>query len=284
MTITHPGRPVIAGSDVTKGQLAAYYAAMAPAILRVAARRPVSLFRCPQGRDKRCFFQKHDDGSFGPHVKHVDIREKDGAAAPYIYVEDADGLVACVQMGTVEFHGWGARIDDVERPDRLVFDLDPDEELAFDVVKAAAFDLKTHLAATGLASFAMLSGGKGIHVVVPLTPGAEWPRVGDFAGDFARARAIDEPARFTATMARAKRKGKIFIDWLRNRRGATAVMPYTVRARAGAPVAVPVGWSELGGIDTAARWHVEDRDELAARAASAALRDWGTGVQTLPDP
>jgi bifunctional non-homologous end joining protein LigD len=129
----------------------------------------------------------------------------------------------------------------------------------------------------------MLSGGKGVHVVVPLTPKAEWPAVKDFADRFARALASAEPDRFVASMAKAKRKGRIFIDWLRNQRGSTAVMPYSARARAGAPVAAPVSWSELRDIDTAARWGVRDAEELIARAGSRGLKGWGVADQVLPD-
>lgn len=283
VTITHPDRLIFPDSDVTKGGLAAYYAAMAPLALQWIANRPISLVRCPQGRGKHCFFQKHDAGSFGDHVKHVKIKEKDGSVEPYLYVDDADGLLTCVQMGTIEFHGWGASVGDVEKPDRLVFDLDPDEGLGFDAVKKAAVDLKGHLAEIGLVSFAMLSGGKGVHVVVPLTPQAEWPAVKDFADRFCRALAQAEPDRFVATMSKAKRKGKIFLDWLRNQRGSTAVMPYSARARGGAPVAVPVTWAELEDIDTAAKWHVGDQTELLKRASGKSLAGWGVARQVLPD-
>ena len=281
--VTNRDRAIFPESDVTKGDLADYYAAIAPAMLPFVAHRPVSLVRCPQGRGRQCFFQKHDAGSFGDRVHQVPIREKDGSTEDYLYVDSGDGLVACVQMGTIEFHGWGSQVADVERPDRMVFDLDPDEGLDFAATKKAAEHLKTQLAELGLASFPLLSGGKGVHVVVPLTPQAEWPAVKDFADRFARALAQAEPERFTATMAKAKRKGRIFIDWLRNQRGATAIMPYAARARAGAPVAAPVSWSELRDIDTAARWRVTDRGELLARAGSRALCGWGVADQQLPD-
>ncbi|MDB5681967.1 MAG: ATP-dependent ligase [Sphingomonas bacterium] len=283
ITITHPDRLIFPDSTVTKGDLAAFYDALAPVILPFAANRPISLVRCPQGRGKHCFFQKHDAGSFGDHVKQVPIKEKDGSTQPYLYVDDADGLLTCVQMGTIEFHGWGSSVADVEKPDRLVFDLDPDEGLGFEAVKKAAADLKGHLVEIGLVSFAMLSGGKGVHVVVPLTPDAEWPGVKDFADRFCRALAQAEPDRFVATMSKAKRKGKIFLDWLRNQRGATAVMPYTARARSGAPVAVPVTWTELTDLDTAAHWHVGDQDELLERASGKSLAGWGVARQILPD-
>ena len=276
-------RVIFPDSDVTKGELADYYAALAPLMLPWAAHRPISLVRCPQGRAKKCFFQKHDAGSFGEHVHQVPIREKDGSTEDYLYVDDADGLVACVQMGTIEFHGWGSRTDALEKPDRLVIDLDPDEGLDFADTKGAAEHVREQLAEIGLTSFAMLSGGKGIHVIVPLNPAAEWPAVKSFADRFAQALATADPDRFVATMSKAKRKGRIFIDWLRNERGSTAVMPYSARARSGAPVAVPVSWSELREIDTAARWSVRDVDSLLAHAASRGLAGWGTASQVLPD-
>ena len=281
--VSNRDRVIFPESKVTKGDLADYYAAVAPVMLPWVAERPVSLVRCPQGRGKHCFFQKHDAGSFGDAVHQVPIREKDGSTEDYLYVRDTAGLVACVQMGTIEFHGWGSRVDPLEKPDRLVFDLDPDEGLDFADTKKAAEFLKNQLAELGLASFPLLSGGKGVHVVVPLTPDAEWPRVKDFADRFARALAAAEPDRFTATMTKAKRKGRIFIDWLRNQRGATAIMPYSARARAQAPVAAPVSWTELRDLDTAARWHVGDAAELLERASGRALQGWGVADQVLPD-
>ncbi|MGU3391620.1 DNA ligase D [Sphingomonas sp. M1A8_2b] len=276
-------RVIFDKSDVTKGELADYYVAVSEIMLPFAANRPISLVRCPKGRSRACFFQKHDAGSFGDAVHKVPIREKDGSTEDYLYVDDADGLIACVQMGTIEFHGWGSSNAMLEKPDRLVFDLDPDEGLDFDDTKMAAEHLKNQLAELGLVSFPMLSGGKGVHVVVPLTPEAEWPAVKDFADRFARAMAGAEPERFVATMAKAKRKGRIFIDWLRNQRGSTAVMPYSARARAGAPVAAPVSWSELRDIETAALWGVKDGAELIERASSRALEGWGVADQMLPD-
>ncbi len=276
-------RVIFPESTITKGELADYYAAISGIMLPWAGNRPVSLVRCPQGRARACFFQKHDAGSFGDQVHQVPIREKDGSTEDYLYVDSADGLVACVQMGTIEFHGWGSKIDDLEKPDRLVFDLDPDEGLDFEDTKKAAEHLKNQLAELGLVSFPLLSGGKGVHVVVPLTPQAEWPAVKDFADRFARALASAEPDRFVAVMTKAKRKGKIFIDYLRNQRGATAIMPYSARARAGAPVSAPVSWTELRDIDTAAKFSVRDAAELIARVGSAALDGWGHADQVLPD-
>ncbi|WP_404335627.1 DNA ligase D [Sphingomonas sp. MMS12-HWE2-04] len=281
--ISSRDRVIYPESGLTKGALADYYASVAPIALRWLANRPISLVRCPQGRAKHCFFQKHDAGSFGEQVHHVDVREKDGSVEPYLYIDDLDGIMACVQMGTIEFHGWGSLVADIEKPDRLVFDLDPDEGLDFEMVKKAAVDLKDHLADIGLTSWPLLSGGKGVHVVVPLSPEADWPEVRSFAERFARALAQAEPERFTANLKKATRKGKIFIDYLRNQRGATAVLPYVARARETAPVAAPVSWTELRDLGDAKRFTIRDAATLIERASSRALQGWGEADQVLPD-
>ncbi|MDP5281013.1 DNA ligase D [Sphingomonas sp. DG1-23] len=281
--ISSRDRVIYPESGLTKGELADYYAAVAPIALRWLADRPISLVRCPQGRAKHCFFQKHDAGSFGDNVHHVDVREKDGSVQPYLYVGDLDGIMACVQMGTIEFHGWGSLVADIEKPDRMVFDLDPDEGLDFGEVKKAAEDLKGHLADIGLTSWPLLSGGKGVHVVVPLIPQVDWPAVRSFAERFARALAQAEPDRFTANLKKVTRKGKIFIDYLRNQRGATAVLPYVARARENAPVAAPITWTELRDLDSAKRYTIRDAATLLDRATSRALQGWGEAGQTLPD-
>jgi bifunctional non-homologous end joining protein LigD len=281
VNITSAERVIFPESGETKGDLAAYYVAVAPLMLPFAADRPISLVRCPQGRAKKCFFQKHDSGTFGAHVQHVPIREKDGGIEDYLYLEDAEGLVACVQMGTIEFHGWAARASDVERPDRMIFDLDPDEALGFGECVRAAEDIRARLADLGLVSFAMLSGGKGVHVIVPLKPGHDWETHKDFARRFAEAMSQAEPERFVATMSKSKRAGRIFIDWLRNQRGATAVVPYSARAREGAPVAVPVAWEELRAMKDAHPFSIRDAAKLIDRASG--LRGWGFADQALPD-
>ncbi|MBC2667041.1 DNA ligase D [Novosphingobium flavum] len=281
--ISNRDRVIFPEAGLTKGDLADYYAAVAPLMLPFLAGRPVSLVRCPQGRAKQCFFQKHDAGTFGPAVHHVPIREKDGGHEDYLYLTDAEGIVSCVQMGAIEFHGWAARASDVEAPDRMVIDLDPDEGLGFPEVRKAARDIRRKLEDLGLVSFAMVSGGKGVHVVVPLTPGHDWARHADFARRFAEALALAEPERFVATMSKAKRKGKIFIDWLRNQRGSTAVLPYSARAREQAPVAAPVSWDELEGLESAHPFTIRDAAKLAERAAGKALTGWGLAGQALPD-
>ena len=280
--ISNRDRIIFEADRLTKGQLADYYAAVADLMMVDSANRPISLVRCPQGRSKKCFFQKHDSGSFGPDVRHVPVKEKKGGTEDYLYIADPKGLLTLVQMGTVEVHGWGSRVKPLEKPDRLVFDLDPDVGLDFGDVRAAALRLKDLLADLGLVSFPMTTGGKGLHVIVPLDATVPWPKVSDFAERFARAIALAEPERFTANIRKAAREGRIFLDWLRNQRGATAIMPYSARARDGAPVAAPIAWEELDDIKSGNVFTILDADELLARASSKLLAGWGETKQKLP--
>ena len=281
--ISNPDRVIFPGDGLTKSDLADYYAAISSQLLVTMADRPMTLIRCPQGRGKHCFFQKHDSGSMGDAVLHVPVKESDGEVQDYLYVRDAKGILECVQMGTIEFHGWGSKIKPLEKPDRLVFDLDPDVGLGFDAVKKGAERLRALLADLGLVTFPLLSGGKGIHVVAPLDQTADWPAVKSFAERFSRAIAEAEPELFTANIRKNQRKGRIFLDWLRNQRGATAVMPYSARAREGAAVAAPIDWSELESIESPARFTVRDADELLERAGSKLLAGWGEAKQSLPN-
>ncbi|WP_417322378.1 DNA ligase D [Erythrobacter aureus] len=283
VNISSRDRVIFPDSGQTKGNLADYYAAIAPAMLPFASRRPISLVRCPRGRAKECFFQKHDSGSFGDAVHQVPISEKDGGVEDYLYLENAKSVLQCVQMGTIEFHGWGALSDAVELPDRMVFDLDPDERIDFGEVKLAAMEIRRQLADLGLISFAMLSGGKGVHVIVPLSPGHSWDAHKDFSKRFAMAMSMSQPERFVATASKVKRKGKIFIDWLRNQRGSTAILPYSARARSGAPVAVPISWHELEEAKNAQLFSINAADSLLSRATGKALVGWGFADQELPD-
>jgi bifunctional non-homologous end joining protein LigD len=282
VVITSRERVIYPESSITKGQLADYYAAVAGIMLPWLGSRPISLVRCPQGRAKKCFFQKHDAGSFGDKVHHLGITEKGGHEEPYLYVDDADGLMTCVQMGTIEFHGWGARIEDIEKADRLVFDLDPDERLNFEAVRSAAFQFRDTLKSIGLETFPMVTGGKGVHVIAPLTPKAEWSEVKTFAYHLAQTVSHEYPGHFTTALPKAQRKGRIFVDYLRNQRGATAIAPYSARARLGAPVAAPISWAEMKTIEAPSHFHVGDAPELIRRATSKALVGWGRVEQVLP--
>jgi len=250
VTISHPERVVFANARLTKGDVADYYRQMARWILPEVARRPLSLLRCPDGVDKPCFFQKHHGTGLGDAVEAIPLEQKSGRE-DYLYIEDTEGLLQLVQMNTLELHPWGASVDDPEHPDRLVFDLDPGEGVTWAAIKAAARDVRDRLQEIGLESFVRLSGGKGVHVVVPLTPKADWAQAKDFCESFAQAMAEHAPDRYVATMSKAKRTGVIFIDWLRNARGATSVCSWSLRARPSAGVAVPMRWEELGRVTAA---------------------------------
>lgn len=258
ITISHGDREIFPAAGITKYDLAAFYHATGERLLAIGGKRPLSLMRCPQGLSGQCFFQKHAGKGFPAALKEVDIEERGGDVQPYLYVNSRDGFVAAAQMGTIEFHIWGARVDNLEKPDRLVFDLDPDEALPFKEVKDAALTVRHLLADVGLHSMPLLTGGKGIHVCVPLKRFTSWETLKIFARTVAEFLAQSEAQRFTANMSKAQRKGRIFIDWLRNERGATAIVPYSVRARAGAAVATPLTWKELVTMQSADAFHIAD--------------------------
>jgi bifunctional non-homologous end joining protein LigD len=261
-----------------------YYEIVAPLLLRDAARRPLNLLRCTAGH---CFYQRNrahpaSGDEFGAPIHFVPIAQKNGRTEEYLFVEEAAGVSACAAAGAVEFHGWGTRADDVERPDRLAFDLDPGEGTGFAEVKYAAFRMRGFLSELGLQSFALLSGGKGVHVVVPHAPAEGWDAFRGFARAICAALAEAEPERFTIALPKAERTGRIFLDFLRNQRSATAILPYSLRARAGAPIAAPVTWEELEEFESAAQFTILDTPLLLDRVGSKALRGWGEADQALP--
>ena len=262
--LTSPDRVVYPGQGITKAQLVAYYEDVAAAMLPHIENRPLSLVRCPQGRAKQCFFQKHDSGGFPEQLRSEPIAEKDGEKKDYFYITELAGLVAGTQMNALEWHIWGSRLPEVEKPDRLVFDIDPDEGLDFSAITSAATDIRGRLEDVGLKSYPMVSGGKGIHVIVPLKPDKEWPAIKAFCRALAARMAEDEPDRFTANLSKARRKGRLFIDYLRNERGSTAICPWSVRSREGAPVAVPVSWDEVPKLKQANGFSLQGAAERAA--------------------
>ena len=273
IAITHPDRQLYGKAGVTKADVARHYALVGERMLEIAGRRPVSLFRCPSGIDGECFFQKHAGKGFPEQLARIAIAEKDGEIGEYLYAKDVAGFVAAAQMGTVEFHGWGARTDRLEAPDRLIFDLDPDEGLGFAETRKAAFEMREALSDIGLKSTAMVTGGKGIHVIVPLRRTVRWDTVKAFAKTFAHMLAEKAPERYIATMSKEKRRNRIFIDWLRNERGATAILPYSLRARPGAPVATPVTWEELERLKSAAAFTIGDMEgRLKGRDPALAVK------------
>lgn len=259
--LTSPDKVMFPDQGATKREIAEYYARNAERLLQYAGGRPLSLIRCPQGRAKNCFFQKHHNASVPEHLDAVDIAEKDGAIKPYLVINSAEGLVAAAQIGALELHVWGARADRVERPERVVFDLDPGPGVDFADVRGAACEVRDILDAAGLTSFALLTGGKGIHVIVPVERRRGWDDIKAFARGFAKKLAVADPQRYVAVASKAERRGRIYVDWLRNERGATAIAPYSPRARAGAPVAVPVSWDELDKLESAAHFTLANIDK-----------------------
>ena len=281
--ISSPGKIIFPELRITKQQVADYYRTVAPLLLPELRNRPLSMVRCPDGVKGQCFFQKHHAATLGSNVRAVPIREKDGGSEEYVYVDDVAGLLDLVQMNVLEFHPWGARIEDVEHPDRLVFDLDPGPGVDWNAIKAAARDVRDRLAEVGLESFLRLSGGKGLHVVVPIAPEQDWPDAKAFCEAFARAMEKQAPDRYVATATKSKRNGVIFIDWLRNGRGATSVASWSLRARPQAGVAVPLAWSELGRTKSGHDYPMEK----ALRRAAAQRKDPWPGwdeatTQSLP--
>jgi len=255
IVLTHPERVLDPDSGLTKRGLAEYLALVADWMLPHIAGRPISFVRCPGGVGKACFFQKHSESKLPPGIGSVTIREKEGTG-DYLTIDNAEGLIGLAQMGVLEIHPWSARIEDIERPDRLIFDFDPDPSVPFGWVVEAALQMRDRLEGLGLESFVKTTGGKGLHVVAPIAPEHEWKLVKDFARAVAEATAADSD-RYVTVMTKAKRTGKIFIDFFRNDRGATAVAPYSTRARPGAPVAVPLDWSESTPSLTPAHFTVE---------------------------
>jgi bifunctional non-homologous end joining protein LigD len=257
IAITHPDRVISGTGHITKGELAEYYAAVSPLLVPRISRRPVSLLRCPSGISGDCFFQRNPGKGLGPDVHPYEFRHN-GKKSEYLYIEDERGLLELIQMGAIELHPWGARIDAIDFPDRLVFDLDPAPDVPFDAVKKAAQDLRKRLQNRGLESVLKSTGGKGLHVTVPLAGKDSWPAVKSFAASLAGVMVTAEPDAYIATMSKAKRAGKIFVDYLRNDYTATAIADYSVRARSGAPVAVPLEWKELKNLKAANQFTIND--------------------------
>lgn len=246
--ISHPGREIFPDLGVTKGDLAQYYAVIAEWILPEIADRPLSLLRCPEGTSGQCFFQKHFPTGMS-ELDRVPIHEKRGTKE-YLVVRDAHGLVALIQEGVIEIHPWGARAENPNQPDRIVFDLDPGTDIEFGAVAETAQAMRDFLSRLDLDSFAKTTGGKGMHVVVPLKRGSTWQEVKAFAHTVAETFARADPSRFIATPSKSARRGKIYIDYLRNDQGSTAVAGYCVRAQPRAGVAMPLAWREVrDGLD-----------------------------------
>ncbi|MDX2133017.1 MAG: DNA ligase D [Planctomycetota bacterium] len=257
VAITHPDREVYPDVGVRKLDLARYYEAIAPWLLAESRGRPLSVVRCPDGLKAACFYQKNwkDAGEVGSHVTRLKLST---STISCIVLDDASGAVWLAQRGALELHSWGCREPDVEHPDRMVFDLDPGPDVAWKRLRDAAKDLRGRLEARGLPSVVKTTGGKGLHVVVPLAPAATWDEVKEFSRGVAEEMAREEPEAYVATMSKAKRVGRILVDYLRNARGATYVAPYSTRARPGAPVSMPLAWDDLLSRRVMPMWTVRE--------------------------
>ena len=239
--LTHPDKILWADAGITKQMLVDYYRLVADRCLAQLADRVLALLRCPDGTSAQCFFAKHAWMGASAAVRSVDV----GSEKPMLAIDDVNGLASLVQMNVLEMHVWGSKTKDIERPDRMIFDLDPADGVDWKELRAAALEVKDRLSAIKLESFVKSTGGKGLHVVVPVSPDAHWEQVKDFSKAFAALMVEDSPEKYVAVMTKARRRGKIFIDYLRNGRGATAVAPYSPRARPGAPVAIPLAWKDI---------------------------------------
>jgi bifunctional non-homologous end joining protein LigD len=265
--LTHPDKVLFPDPGITKRQLADYWLAVADVALPYLASRPLTLYRCPDGYAAQCFYQKHVGVGVPAVVPRVAIKP---GADPYAAIDGADSLVALVQIGVLEMHVWGSRVEHLDSPDIIIFDLDPAPDVPWSEVVAAGYAVKQRLGALGLNAFAKLTGGKGLHVVVPVHPKPRWPAVKKFTRAFVNEMVREEPRRYIASMSKVKRAGKIFIDYLRNDAEATAIGAYSPRARAGAPIALPIEWEEL--------------DAAADRAPRFGLLDVPKLIRTRRDP
>jgi bifunctional non-homologous end joining protein LigD len=253
ITLTHPDRVLWPTQGVTKRRLAEFYVRISDRILPHVANRPLTVVRCPSGGRSTCFVQKHPWAGLPKAVRPI---RSDGEE--WLTVDDVSGLVSLVQMGVLELHPWGATADDLDHPDRIIFDLDPDRGVPWAHVVEGARAIGTVLEELGLRGFVKATGGKGLHVVVPIEPHADWDTAKAFAHNIAAQIAVERHERYTTNPLKEVRNGRIFLDHLRNSRGATAVAAYSTRARPGAPVATPLAWEALGDAPSAFRYSIAD--------------------------
>jgi bifunctional non-homologous end joining protein LigD len=279
--LTHPEKILFPELGVTKRELARYWEHVAEWALPLLRNRPLTLLRCPEGRDAQCFYQKHVGAAVPKVVPRVTVKPDED---PYVMVDDVDALIGLVQIGALELHVWGSRAEHLEQPDIIVFDLDPDEELPWRAVVEAGFELKERLEALGLAAFARVTGGKGLHVVVPVIPGPTWPAVKQFSHAMVNEMVRDSPQRFTASLAKIRRTGKIFIDYLRNAAEATAIAAYSPRAKPGAPIAMPIDWEALDpNAREPLRFYLRDVPDFLRRRSSDPWAGFESARRSLVD-
>lgn len=281
VVITNPDRVLYPEIGLTKLGLVRYHERAAGYSLPYLVDRPLSTVRCPSGREGECFFQKHVRDIFTEPVKPLRVKEKKGYE-DFISIVDKAGLIKLAQLGVLEIHPWGSRRQTFEQPDTLTFDLDPGPGVTFADIKAGARRVREVLEAVGLETFIKTSGGKGLHIVVPLTPKAGWDVVKEFAAAVALRMATDEPDKYVANMSKARRGGKIFVDYLRNGRGATSIAAYSPRAREFAPVSMPIAWEDLARLKSPAQYTVENTPAHLARRRKDPWARFAKVRQTLP--
>jgi bifunctional non-homologous end joining protein LigD len=279
--LTHANRVVYPSQGVTKRDLALFYESIADRILPHLAGRPTSLVRCPEGVDKECFYQKHSGLSVPENIRRVKIREKK-KVGDYLVIDTLPALISLVQIGILEIHTWNSVADRLERPDRVVFDLDPAPDVPWTRVVAAARLVRKLLEGVNLESFVKTTGGKGLHVVVPLASGVTWEQGADFTRAVAETLAREDPRGFIAQMSKAARTGKIFVDHFRNTRGATSVAAYSTRAKPEAPVSVPLDWDELSARLTSDHYTVANLPRRLAGLRKDPWAPYWTVRQELP--
>jgi bifunctional non-homologous end joining protein LigD len=274
--MTNPERVLYPDPGITKRDLAAFYVSIADWILPHLVDRPTTLVRCPDGLAGECFYQKHTGTWAPPSLRRVKIQEK-RKVGEYLVVDDLPGLVGLVQIGILEIHVWNSRVEHLEQPDRLVFDLDPAEDVPWPAVIAAARVVRARLEDHGLESFVKTTGGKGLHIVVPITRGPSWDECLDFSRGVAEELVREAPEAFVAVMSKARRTGRIYVDYLRNQRGSTSVAAYSTRAKPGAPVSTPLGWDELRPDVESTHYTVAN---LQRRLASLKADPWAKLAET----
>lgn len=277
VTLTHPDRVYWRDAGVTKEMLADYYKKIWRRMMPHVTGRVLALVRCPEGAEGHCFFQKHVRAGIPAEFLHL-VQEE---GQKIISIDHLDGLISLVQGGALEVHARGSDVDDRERANRLIFDLDPGPGTTFKDVIKAAHEVRKRLRRVKLRSFVKTTGGKGLHVVVPIraTP---WAEAKKFAQTVAAGMAKDDPNHYTANPVKARRHGRVFIDYLRNSREATAIVPYSTRARAGAPVAVPLSWEELSSLRGANQYRVRNLGQWLSRLSTDPWADMGRGRPGLP--
>ncbi len=280
--LTHPDKIVDPESRVTKQQLAEFLWAVSGEMLPHIADRPLSLVRCPEGSGKQCFYQKHVNHLLPKGVGSVMVADKKGGEPePYITLNDPEALAGLAQMSVLEIHPWGSRNQHLEQPDRIIIDLDPDESLPWSIVAEAAIEVRDLLTAMGLQSFLKTTGGKGLHVAFPIKPEHDFSIMKAWAHGFAQAIERARPELYLSKMSKAARVGKIYLDYLRNERGATAVAPYSMRARSGLPVSVPLEWKELKGVKERPHYSITNFEHWRERLRSNPWQKMLTVQQSL---